>query len=347
MPLALTLFLRHMTQLIETIRSRFQGRRVVVVGDVVADQFLHGTIARVSREAPVFILDHDNTDTRAGGAANAAANVASLGGSPVLVGFVGNDANGALLADSLSKAKVECKFLVADDRLMTTTKVRVLAGQQYAPRQQVIRIDYSDRAPIADDLHELLERNLEAACEGAEALIVSDYNYGAARPAIIECARRVSVAAGIPLLVDSRYRLADLSGATAATPNQEEVEQILGKGFSLESCVSLREQLGFKALLVTRGNKGMTLFEEGAEPRNLDAVGSKEPIDVTGAGDTVIGAFALGLASGLSFSDAARVANHAGGIVVMKRGTATVTAEELVSSLESEPDSLSHASRLA
>lgn len=336
-----------MSKLTETISDRFRGRRVVVVGDVVADQFLHGTISRVSREAPVFILEHDETDTRAGGAANAAANVASLGGDPVLVGFIGNDVNGELLSESLAKANVECRHMVSDDRLRTTTKVRVLAGQQYAPRQQVIRIDYADRNAISEDLIKKLEQNVVAACEGAEAIIVSDYNYGAAHPKIVEIARRESESRGVPLLVDSRFRLTELQGVTAATPNQEEVEHILGRGFSNESCASLRERLGYKALLVTRGNKGMTLFEEGSESRHLDAVGSKEPIDVTGAGDTVIGAFALGLASGLSFSDAATVANHAGGIVVMKRGTASVTADELIASLEGHPENLSRATRLS
>jgi rfaE bifunctional protein kinase chain/domain len=293
----------------------------------------------------VFILDHDETDTRAGGAANAAANVASLGGTPVLVGFIGNDANGELLKQSLETANVSCGHIVSDDRLRTTTKVRVLAGQQYAPRQQVIRIDYAERNPIGDDLISKLKQTFRTACDGAEAIIVSDYNYGAAHPDIVATARQEAKRTGVPLIVDSRFRLGDLHGATAATPNQEEVEQILGRGFSNESCASLRERLGYKALLVTRGNKGMTLFEDGVEPRHLDAVGSKEPIDVTGAGDTVIGAFALGLASGLSFADAASVANHAGGIVVMKRGTASVSAVELVASLETQPENLSRATR--
>src|SRR5688572_21862567 len=128
-----------MSKLSEVVRTKFSGRRVVIVGDVVADQFLHGTISRVSREAPVFILDHDNTDTRPGGAANAAANVASLGGQPVLVGFTGNDLNGELLRTVLSEAMVDCTHLISAETLQTTTKVRVLAGQHYAPRQQVIR----------------------------------------------------------------------------------------------------------------------------------------------------------------------------------------------------------------
>src|SRR5215207_3788659 len=143
-----------MSNVIETIHTRFSGRRVVVVGDVVADQFLHGTISRVSREAPVFILDHDNTDTRPGGAANAAANVASLSGTAVLVGVIGNDSNGELLKQSLQRAGVDCSLLAGHDGVPTTTKVRVLAGQQYAMRQQVIRIDYASREPLAADVRD-------------------------------------------------------------------------------------------------------------------------------------------------------------------------------------------------
>lgn len=315
----------------------------MVLGDIVADQFLHGTISRVSREAPVFILNHDGTDTRAGGAANAAVNIASLGGKPVLVGLMGNDASGVLLKETLLASNVDFQFAVSDDRLATTTKVRVLAGQQHAPRQQVIRIDYAQGESVDSSVRERLKENLVRACEGADAIIVSDYNYGAADPELGAVARQLAIDHGIPLIVDSRFRLSEFPGAVAATPNQEEAEQILGKDFTEESCRELRERLGYKALLVTRGSKGMTLFEEGEAPRQLEAVGSKEPIDVTGAGDTVIGAFALGLASGLSFFDAASVANHAGGIVVMKRGTASVNTAELLASIESHPEDLRQA----
>ena len=335
-----------MSQLADIIRDQFGKRRVVVLGDVVADQFLHGTIERVSREAPVFILNHDSTDTRPGGAANAAVNIASLGGKPVLVGLIGNDANGKVLTDKLVESKVDCRFLVSSEDLETTTKVRVLAGQQHAPRQQVIRIDYAHREAIDDSLRAKLKHNVALACDGADAIIVSDYNYGAASPEIGSVAREISVKSGIPLIVDSRFRLQEFPGAVAATPNQEEAEQILGKNYTPESCDALRTRLGYKALLVTCGGKGMMLFEDGKPHRNLEAVGSKEPIDVTGAGDTVIGAFALGLASGLSFFDAASVANHAGGIVVMKRGTASVTTAELLASLESDkPEDLTLATR--
>src|SRR5688572_12043926 len=335
-----------MPNLTDIIRSEFAKRKVVIVGDVVADQFLHGTISRVSREAPVFILNHDETDTRAGGAANAAANVASLGGRPVLVGFIGNDANGDLLTETLTTSNVDCDQLVSDDQLRTTTKIRVLAGQQYAPRQQVIRIDYAHRDPIGDELYSRLLKNFATACEGADAIIISDYGYGAATPEVGEVALRRARDMDVPLLIDSRFRLSSFPGATAATPNKEEVEQILGTDLTPESCSTLRERLGYQALLVTLGNKGMMLLEDGREPKRLDAVGSKEPVDVTGAGDTVIGAFALGLASGLSTADAANVANHAGGIVVMKRGTAVATMAEVLASLEAQPDDLSRATRI-
>lgn len=333
-----------MSVLTEAIRTRFSGRRVVIAGDVVADQFLHGTISRVSREAPVFILEHDETDTRPGGAANAAANVAALGGIPVLVGFVGNDSNGHLLKQTLSEMNVNCDHIISDDRLQTTTKVRVLAGHEYAQRQQVIRIDYANRAGIHDDLYTRLRENFATACERADAVIISDYNYGAADSGIMSIARLHSDESLTPVLVDSRFRLHEFPGATAATPNQEEVEQILGKDPAESACESLRKELGYKALLVTRGNKGMTLYQEGSSSQHFDAVGSREPIDVTGAGDTVIGVFALGLASGLTFADAAKAANHAGSLVVMKRGTAVATADELIASLEAQPADRSHVS---
>jgi D-glycero-beta-D-manno-heptose-7-phosphate kinase len=322
-----------MKSLSQTIRQQFQNKTIVIVGDLVADQFLHGTIARVSREAPVFILRHDETETLAGGAANAAANVASLSGNAVLVGVVGQDANGGALLEKLEASKVNCDFITASENFATTTKVRVLAGQHYAPRQQVIRIDYENRKELAAETLAVLKANLTSAAEKADAIIISDYNYGVANPEIAGLAQKIAKEKQIPLLVDSRFRLREFEGATTATPNQEEVEQILGKNFTPENCAELCRALGYEALLVTRGNKGMILVEKDKAPFYLEAVGSKEPVDVTGAGDTVIAAYALGLACGLGFAESANLANHAGGIVVMKKGTACVGADELISSL--------------
>lgn len=318
----------------ETIRQKFPKKRIVVVGDAVADQFLRGTIARVSREAPVFILRHDETETFAGGAANAASNVAGLGAQAVLVGVVGMDANGGALLEKLESSKVGCDLVIKTPKYKTTTKVRVLAGQHYAPRQQVIRIDYENQEAADAEILEELKNNLAQAADDADAIIFSDYNYGAASPEIFEAAKKLAAKRKIPLLVDSRFRLREFRGATTATPNQEEVEQILGSNFTAEGCAALCGGLGYKSLLVTRGNKGMILVETGKPPFYFEAVGSLEPVDVTGAGDTVIAAYALGLACGLGFADSASLANHAGGIVVMKKGTACVNAQELLDSIE-------------
>ncbi len=326
-----------MTDILASIKTAFPQKCVAIVGDLVADQFLNGTISRVSREAPVFILRHDQTATLPGAAANAAVNIASLGGKPILIGLAGRDINGDLLLKKMAEIGVDTGSVVSDGAITTTTKVRVLAGQHYAARQQVIRIDYENSTSVPDALKEKLCKNLVAAGPAADAIIISDYNCGSVFPEIYETANAVSKEKEIPLIVDSRYRLSEFSNASTATPNREEVEQILGEKFSLEDCSRLRERLGYDALLLTNGNEGMVLFEKDSQPLNLDAIGSKEPVDVTGAGDTVIAAYALGLASGLSYGDAARVANHAGGIVVMKKGTASVGINELLESLISDP----------
>lgn len=325
-----------MKNLSEIIYKDFPNKKIVIVGDLVADQFLSGTISRVSREAPVFILRHDETETLAGGAANAAVNIASLGANAVLVGLLGKDLDGKSLLENLQKSNVNCDFVISSDELRTTTKVRVLAGQHYAPRQQVIRIDYENKAEISIELIKKLKENLKAGIENADAVIFSDYNYGVASVEMFEFALMLSNEKRIPLLVDSRFRLKEFIGATTATPNQEEVEQILGKNFTEKDCIELREKLALESLLITCGNKGMLLIEKDKNPLKIEVVGSKEPVDVTGAGDTVIAVYALGLASGLSFGESTNLANHAGGIVVMKKGTASVRANELLDSMGQE-----------
>lgn len=322
-----------MVNLAETITTAFPSAKVAIIGDIVADQYLNGTISRVSREAPVFILRHDQTTTLPGAAANAAANVASLGGQACIVGVIGNDVNGKLLLDGMTRTGVDVSYVVVDPAASTTTKVRILAGQQHAARQQVIRVDYENSSPYTDaGRRKVIDNAIAVACS-ADAIIFSDYNYGAADAETFAAIKKIATERRIPLLVDSRFRLKVFCGASSATPNQDEVEQILGPGFGDDACERLREELGLDSLLVTNGNKGMTLIEKDCPPHRIDAVGSDQAVDVTGAGDTVIATFALGLASGLSYSDAARLANHAGGIVVMKKGTATVAPDELIGSI--------------
>lgn len=315
------------------LKSEFSGRKVVIVGDLVADQYLNGTINRVSREAPVFILRHDETDTRPGGAANTAANIASLNGDPILIGVVGQDESGRLLLDSLKASGVSVSNIISVTVRKTNTKVRVLAGQQFAPRQQVIRIDYEDKSPLSSEVEaEMLAKLSEA--DSPEAIIISDYGYGTVTAGIYEAAKAISHEKNIPLIVDSRFSLQSFHGATGGTPNLDEVANILGSEPTDDGCEALRNEIGYAALLVTCGNKGMRLYENGKAPLNIEAVGPTEPVDVTGAGDTVIATYTLALAAGSSHGEAASIANHAGGIAVMKKGSAQVTADEVVESIK-------------
>lgn len=317
----------------EKVRNEFSKRKIVIVGDLVADQFLHGNISRVSREAPVFILRHDETQTFAGGAANAAVNVAALGGKAVLVGVIGEDVNGSKLLEVLKNFNVDCDLTIVSNHFPTTAKVRVLAGHRHTQRQQIVRIDYENSAELDTETINRLKTNFHQAATEADAIIISDYNYGVANREIAELAAKISKERQIPLIVDSRFRLKNFPNATSATPNQEEVEELLGEGFSEDDCRKLCQDLGYESLLVTCGNKGMILVEKNKMPLRIDAVGSKEPVDVTGAGDTVIAGYALALASGLNFAESANLANHAGGIVVMKKGTASASVDELIQSL--------------
>jgi rfaE bifunctional protein kinase chain/domain len=321
-----------------SIARRFPQRQILVVGDSVADQFVYGAISRVSREAPVFILRHEQTETVPGGAANCALNLASLGARVSLISLAGDDEAGRAMVEKLNAAGVDCSGVLTSPALRTTTKVRILAGQSHSTRQQVIRIDY-EGAPISDPkLRERLRERILEQAQGADAVIISDYNYGVADADTASFIRDVTAPLKIPVLADSRFQLSNFSGFTSATPNQDEVEELLGKEFAgrdeLETASEdLRERLGYRALLVTRGSNGMMLLEDGVAAVYLDAIGAHDPVDVTGAGDTVMAAYTLALASDASFPDAARLANYAGGLVVMKRGTASVTREELEDSV--------------
>lgn len=316
----------------------FSGKRVAVIGDVIADQFIYGEISRVSREAPVFILRHEQTETTPGGAGNCAANLASLRAQVSLVSVVGDDEPGRILIEKLSAAGVDTDNIFVAHQGRTTTKVRVLAGQIHSTRQQVIRIDYDGESELSPKLNQDVRAAVTKVVADADALIISDYNYGVAAPEIGAVVREATQGRAIPVLVDSRFRLSQFPGFTSATPNEDEVEELLGAEHSDESALAaateqLRRQLGYQALLMTRGGNGMTLVETNALPLHIDAVGAHEPVDVTGAGDTVIATYALALACSASFPEAARLANFAGGIVVMKRGTATVSNAELLASI--------------
>jgi len=328
----------HTSRLCELVR-RMAGRRVAVIGDVIADQFVFGEIARVSREAPVMIVNYKATETVPGGAGNAAANIASLGGAATIVSLVGRDRPGRSIVRTLGARGVDTSGVVARRAYATPTKVRILAGLAHSPKQQLIRIDQEpERGASANYADELIARAL-VAVDNADAAIVSDYEYGTAGSELVTALHERASARGIPVLVDSRYRLGRFVGFTSATPNESELEELVGRGLKtevdvVEAGTKVLGDLALESLLVTRGKRGMVLVERGGGVTHIPAVGSKDAVDVTGAGDTVIATFALGLAVGAASVDAARLANFAGGLVVMKQGTATVDPAELIESIE-------------
>jgi rfaE bifunctional protein kinase chain/domain len=324
-------------RLLNIVKS-FSEREILIIGDAIADRFLHGSISRVSREAPVFILRHEQTETIPGGAANCAVNLASLGAEVCLISVVGNDEAGAELISKLKNAGVDTTGILTSEKYQTTTKVRVLAGQSHSNKQQVIRIDYEDAPLSNEEIRLSLLAQLRQRAETADAIIISDYNYGVVDNAVVDLLKEISKERSVPVLLDSRYRLAHYNGLTAATPNEDEVEHLVGEPITSDdqlerAAIAFHRTQNYQALLVTRGGKGMMLIEDGASPIHIEAVGAHQPVDVTGAGDTVIATFALSLAGRASFADAARLANFAGGLVVMKRGTASINADELTQSI--------------
>ena len=315
--------------------DRFPRRRIVLLGDLVADEYIHGEIARVSREAPVLILKQREKQIVPGGGANAANNLAGLGARVLPVGVVGDDEAGEELVEYFAAKSISTRHVLRLRNYVTPTKSRVLGGLSHWQRQQIVRIDREPLQPLSRELRRKLTLKAGSLLPGAAGLLISDYGYGTTDAGEVSLLRRRLGNRPLPVTVDSRFNLLSYSHLTAATPNEPEVEEALGRqvGTNLRSLHELGRRLlrrmALQALLVTRGRDGMVLYEPRQEPRHIPVFGSDQAVDVTGAGDTVIAAFTLALAAGASFFHAAQLANCAGGLVVMKRGTATVSAQEL------------------
>ncbi len=313
--------------------DRLSRHRVAVLGDVIADEFVYGRVARVSREAPVLILEYDSTEIVGGGGANAANNVAALGGRTRLVGLVGRDEAGRRLVDGLHP-RVDRGSLLRPAGYETPRKTRILAGGIHSAKQQVVRIDRIAGSVPDAKARAAFAAQAARAVAGCDAVLISDYGSGLATPGLAR-SLRARLGPDIPMLVDSRYELLKYRGLTACTPNEAEAEQALGVRINDNPRVleragrALLAQTRMHAVLVTRGGRGMALFVPDAPTVHIPIFGSDEIADVTGAGDTVMATMTLALAAGATFEQAARLANYAGGIVVMKRGTATVSADEL------------------
>src|SRR5579872_273654 len=321
--------MKHLAKLADSLSSA----TVAVLGDLVVDEFIHGEISRVSREAPVLILKHRGRTLVPGGAANAIMNLAALGVNVLPVGVVGDDEPGRALIKTFQRQHIPVSGVQKLKGWTTITKTRILAGHSHTSLQQVVRLDREpDTAPDRHTLRELALA-LRKYALASDAVLVSDYGYGAASPEVLHAARsgKRNPFIDLPVTLDSRFRMLQFNGITSATPNEAEVEAALGVRIGsdeprLAACGrKLMERMKLESLVITRGRDGMALFTDGKKPLSIPVHGSDEAKDVTGAGDTVIAVYTAALAAGASAEEAARLANVAGGIVVMKRGTATVS----------------------
>ena len=316
----------------------FHGRRVAVVGDLIADEFIVGHLSRVSREAPVLILEYDSTTVLPGGAGNAAANVVALGGNSQLVALLGYGEVDRRLIKAFP-AGVGRESLVRTKGYRTPVKTRILAGGLHTARQQIVRIDRTTSDGLDRSTQKAVERAAHAAVTNCDAVLISDYGSGLITPPFVTALQRKLASRGrrrgIPILMDSRHDLLRYRGLTACTPNESEAEAMLGRPIGenprrveLAGREILR-RTHYGGVVLTRGSRGMDVFMPKQKTIHLPIYGPDEVADVTGAGDTVIATMSLALAAGASLYEAARLSTYAGGLVVMKRGTATASGDEL------------------
>lgn len=316
----------------------FAGKTIVVVGDLIADEYLYGKPARISREAPVLILRFTDREVRLGGAANAAHNVRALGARVVPIGVVGTDPAGDEILRLLAGAGIAADGVSRTEERLTPVKTRIMAGGYESTRQQVVRLDREPDPSLPGDVEARLIAAVRAAGSHADAFLVSDYGYGGVTARVFEAVLETARRRGAVVAVDSRYDLPRFRGATVATPNEPEVEALAGTTLPDDRALEkagrvVLERLESRYLLITRGSRGMALLEREGPVTFVPIHGSDQIADVTGAGDTVISAFTVSLAAGAEALEAAWLANVAGGVVVMKRGTATVSTLELLESL--------------
>ncbi|MDB4942538.1 MAG: rfaE bifunctional protein [Labilithrix sp.] len=327
-----------METLISRARARmlvasFQQKHLVVVGDLMLDEFLLGDVTRISPEAPVPVLDLTERRHTPGGAANAAANIVSLGGRATIVGVVGADAQGETLRAEMGRAGIETTALTVDPGRPTTQKLRIVARTQ-----QIVRVDLERRDPLDPQREQELVERLEHAVVAADGIVVSDYAKGVVTEGVLRACVALAAKRGIPLVVDPKVRdFSRYAGATIITPNVLELEYATGLQTHnrdeevVAAARSLLPRLGGAALLVTRGAAGMTLVPAAGPPVHLPTV-ARAVFDVTGAGDSVVSALALALAAAVSLADALALSTRAASCAVARPGTVSVTAEELIAS---------------
>lgn len=314
--------------------SNMQNKKIMLIGDMIADVYLEGRISRISREAPVLILEHTAENVVPGGAANAVHNTATLGGQVFAVGVVGDDASGCELSRVLGAKGVNTAGLIQDSSRPTITKTRVMAGGQATVRQQVVRIDREKKEALTPEIEDLLIDYIRDVIPQMDAVVMSDYGGATVTPTVVEAVIKTCQLHQKPAVVDSRYKIMEYKGITVVKQNESEAAAAIGlKALDENSLqkagITILTQLNAEAVLITQGPDGMTLFEKNGKVTHIPVTNISEVYDVTGAGDTVVAAMVLAIAAGATYEEAACLANFAAGIVVRKPGTATATPKEL------------------
>jgi len=317
------------------IVDKFAQKKIAVWGDFILDEYIYGDTRRISREAPVLILSYHSKDFSLGGAGNSLLNLQALGADPIPVGVIGADESGGKITKIFFQKGISTQYLLSEKNYQTPIKTRILAGEGHTRKQQILRIDREEKVPENSLLNKKIRQNLKNIQGSTHALLISDYNYFTVKKEIFNQVLPLFRKANIPVTLDSRFRLLNFIGATVATPNEQEVEETLR--IKINEDINILKKAGSlilrkiqsSALLITRGSKGMILFEKGRIPFFIPIHGTTDIVDITGAGDTVISVFTLALACGATFKQAALLSNYAGNIVVMKKGTATLTPLEL------------------
>jgi rfaE bifunctional protein kinase chain/domain len=320
----------------------YPGKKVTVWGDLILDEYLYGTTRRVSREAPVLILKYAGSEYSLGGAGNALLNLKALGAEVEPVAVVGRDEAGRRVLEILNGNRIPAAGILSRTGFRTPVKTRILAGEENTRKQQILRLDRESTVPAADEVKEAAFGALRRAARNCAALLISDYNYLTVQEDVFRRVLPLFRRARKIVTLDSRFRLLRFPGVTAATPNEPEAVEAAGTeiGDDLRALSRagrlILNRLGSPALLLTRGSRGMALFEKGRPPYLLPVHGTTDIVDVAGAGDTVISVFTLALACGASFREAAVLSNIAGGLAVMKKGTAVLSPAELKQAVTAE-----------
>lgn len=315
--------------------NKLKEPKILVIGDFAIDEMVFGQTERISREAPVLILEHTETKIILGTASNAANNISSLNlGKVGAIGVLGDDYYGKVLINALSEAKINTDFMVVDKERKTTTKTRISGSCSQSVTQQIVRIDRQTKTPVTGDVEKKIIENIKKAMPMYDGVILSDYHLGCLTQNVITAAIEEAKKLNKIIVADIQKEMEKYKGVTAITPNQPDTEKFVSKFIKddktlNEAGLELMNKLDLKTLLITRGENGMAVFEKGKEPVKIPAFNKKEVFDVTGAGDTVVAAFTLALCAGFSAKEAAIIGNTAASIVIRHFGCHTTNIDEI------------------